>query len=159
MEDIEVVEITDLNIENLDDHYQPFKANYSFRTDGYSENINGDLYVTPLAFLSMEENPFNKEERQMPIDFGSPRKLRYIVSINIPEGYSVTSLPQGANLKMGGNNLAFKYLVSERNNKISVMGEFSINTHFMGSEVYKDVKDFYQFMVEKEKEKIVLSRI
>ena len=94
-----------------------------------------------------------------PIDFGNPQKYRYIVSIGIPEGYQVNSLPQGANLKMGDNNLAFKYLVSERGGKISIMGEFSVNNHFMGPEVYKDVKDFYQFLVDKEKEKIVLSKL
>ena len=157
-EEIENVEISELEFENLAETNKPLKINYDFKTDAYSENIDGDLYITPLAFLVMDENPFNSEKRVFPIDFGKPQKFRYMVNIGIPEGYRIISLPQGANLKLGNNNLAFKYLISERGGKIAIMGELSVNTHFMGPEVYEDVKGFYQFLVEKEKEKIVLSK-
>ncbi len=158
-ESIENVEITDLEFSNLTNPYEPLKIDYTFKTDVYSENIDENLYITPLTFLATKENPFNKEERKFPIDFGTPKKFRYIVNIAIPDGYKVTSLPESANLQMGDNKLAFKYLVSERNGKISIMGEFRINAHFMGPEDYSDVKEFYQFFVEKEKEKIVLSKL
>lgn len=88
-----------------------------------------------------------------------PQKKRYIVSIELPEGYKVESMPQGANVKMGDNVLAFKYLISENNNKIQLMAEFIINKYLVGPEAYADIKQFYQYMIDKENEKIVLSKI
>ncbi|MBL4663586.1 MAG: hypothetical protein JKY22_08540 [Flavobacteriaceae bacterium] len=112
-----------------------------------------------LLFLSLDENPFKLEDRKFPVDYGYPSKKRYIVSIELPEGYKVESLPAGANVRMGDNVVAFKYLLSESNNKIKLSAEFSINRHLVSPLEYKDLKQFYQYMIDKDKEKIVLSKI
>lgn len=151
--------LSEANIQNLMDPYQPLKVDFNFESDDYVEKINDNLYVSPLLFLSMEENPFKQEDRKFPVDYGYPSKKRYIVSIELPEGYKVESMPQGANVKMGDNVLAFKYLISENNNKIQLMAEFIINKYLVGPEAYADIKQFYQYMIDKENEKIVLSKI
>jgi hypothetical protein len=107
----------------------------------------------------MEENPFNQEDRKFPVVYGYPSKKRYIVSINIPEGYKIESLPLGTKATMGDSVVAFKYLLSENSNKIQISAEFSINRYFVSPEEYIDLKKFYQYMIDKENEKIVLSKI
>ena len=155
----EQLDISDTKFENLGNPYEPLKVNFNFDSQNYVEEINGNLYVSPLLFLRMDENPFKQEERKFPVDYGYASKKRYIVSIDLPEGYKVESLPAGANVKMGDNLVAFKYLLSENNNKIQLSAEFSINRYFVSPEEYGDLKKFYQYMIDKENEKIVLSKI
>jgi len=42
--------------------------------DGAIDEIDGKLYFSPLLFLTLEENPFQKETRKYAIDFGYPFK-------------------------------------------------------------------------------------
>lgn len=151
--------ISEVAFENLENPYQPLKLNFNFSSQNFVEEINGNLYVSPLLFLCMEENPFNQEDRKFPVVYGYPSKKRYIVSINIPEGYKVESLPLGTKASMGDSVVAFKYLLSENSNKIQLSAEFSINRYFVSPEEYSDLKKFYQYMIDKEDEKIVLSKI
>ena len=151
--------ISEVAFENLENPYQPLKLNFNFSSQNFVEEINGNLYVSPLLFLCMEENPFNQEDRKFPVVYGYPSKKRYIVSINIPEGYKIESLPLGTKATMGDSVVTFKYLLSENSNKIQISAEFSINRYFVSPEEYSDLKKFYQYMIDKENEKIVLSKI
>ena len=155
----EQLNVSDTKFENLGNPYKPLKVDFNFDSQNFVEEINGNLYVSPLLFLCMDENPFKQEDRKFPVYYGYPSKKRYIVSIDLPEGYKVESLPAGANVKMGDNVVAFKYLLSENNNKIQLSAEFSINRYLVSPQEYGDLKKFYQYMIDKEKEKIVLSKI
>ena len=151
--------ISETKFLNLANPYKPLKLDFMFNSDNLAEEINGNLYVSPLLFLALEENPFKLEERKFPVDFGFPTKQRFIITIEIPEGYKVESLPEGVNVKLGDNIIAFKYLLSENKNKIQLSSEFAINRYYVTPQEYSDLKKFYQFIIDKEKEKIVLSKI
>ncbi len=153
------VEIEEMEFENLEIPQQPLKQNYKFKSDGYVENINGDLYVAPLVFFAMEENPFKLDERKFPIDLNEASKDRFIVRIDIPEGYKVTSLPESVNIKLGENFMSYKYLISEKGGTLQLMSEFNVNKFLFGPDMYKDIKEFFQFIVDKEKERVVISKI
>ncbi len=158
-EDYGQVEMSETRLENGADPYKPLKLDFSFETEDYLEDIDGNLYLSPMLFFSMDENPFKQEDRKYPIDYGYPQKEKYMISIDVPEGYKVESLPESVNAVVGERMFGFKYLCSESNQKIQLLAEFSINTSFIGAENYTDIKDFYQFIIDKEKEKIVLSKI
>jgi hypothetical protein len=117
------------------------------------------MYISPMLFLATKKNPFNKETREYPIDFGFPVESKYNISISIPEGYVVESLPKAMSLSTGENVGSFKYIIGNTEKNIQVVVSESLMTPIVSSEFYPVLKDFFKQMVEKENEKIVLKKL
>ena len=151
-------EISNINFENLEKLYTPVSLKYDFENFDAVEEIGGKLYLSPLLFLAMNENPFKLNERNYPIDFEYPMKDRYIVTVNIPEGYKVESVPESTNFVLGENLGAFKYLINNVGGRLQVSVEFAINTAIMPAQNYDMIKKFFKLMIDKEQEKVVLTK-
>ena len=151
-------EISNITFGNLEKLYNPVSLKYDFENFDAVEEIGGKLYLSPLLFLAIDENPFKLDERNYPIDFNYPIKDRYIVTVDIPEGYKVESVPESTNFVLGENLGAFKYIINNVGGKLQVSVEFAINTAVMPAQDYSNIKKFFKLMIDKEQEKVVLSK-
>jgi len=152
-------ELSNLALQNLDELYQPVKIDYDFESFDRLEEVEGKLYFSPMLYMAVKENPFKLNERNYPIDFEYPFKDRCIISIEIPEGYAVESIPEPISLTLSEGIGHFKYSVTSLGNKVQVSTEFSVNNSLVPPQYYLDLKEFYKLVIEKENEKIVLSKI
>ncbi len=152
------VELTALHFENLETVGKPVSLEYDFESLDAVEDVAGKLYFSPMVFLATKESPFKPETRQYPIDFGFPMKDRYIINIALPEGYKVESMPENAVFSLGENTGSYRYLISQIGNKLQLSVEFSINKSFIGAEEYGNLKKFFELLIAKENEKVVLSK-
>lgn len=157
--DLKQTELSNVAFENLNKLGEPVALNYDFKTLDAVEDVGGKLYFSPLVFLMMDENPFKIDERNYPIDYSYPMKNRYIVNINIPEGYKVESMPESSGFSLGENLGSYKYLISQLGNKLQLSVEFSINQASIAAAEYPNLKKFYELLIAKEKEKVVLSKV
>lgn len=153
------IEISGYTRENDLDLSKPLMESFGFKDTNSSENINGKLYVSPLMFLTATENPFKQEKREYPIDYGYPTEVKYSISLELPKGYAVESLPKPINLVTGDDIGSFKYNISNVEDKIQLSVSAAINFAIVPAEYYEVLKDFYQKMIEKESEKIVLVKL
>ena len=112
-----------------------------------------------MLFLGTSENPFTATERKLPIYYGYPQKDRYLITVNLPDGYAVESIPENATIAFGNNTGSYKYLVSQAGNKVSFSVELKMNEAILPAQEYEELKKFYQMIVDKEDEKIVLKKI
>ncbi|PVW17095.1 transglutaminase domain-containing protein [Marixanthomonas spongiae] len=149
-------EISNIEFTNLDKLYQPVALKYDFENFDAVEEIGGKLYFSPLLFLAVDENPFKVEERNYPIDFNYPMKDRYIVTVDIPEGYTVESVPESAAFALGENSGVFKYVINKISGKLQISVEFALNDAVMPAREYANIKKFFKMMIDKEQEKVVL---
>ena len=113
---------------------------------------------SPMFFMATKETPFKSETREYPIDFGYPMKNRYIINIALPEGYKVEALPENAVFNLGENTGSYRYLISQVGNKLQLSVEYAMNKSFIPAEEYGNLKKFYELLIAKENEKVVLSR-
>ena len=155
----ENLEFSNLKVSDLINASVPVKASFDFTDEESVEEIGDKLYVTPLLFLSTNENPFKKENRNYPIDFSYSTRNRYIVSIKVPEGYKVESTPENIKVKLEENLGEFSYVVSNKNNTVNISYNFQINFPLVPVDYYKDLRLLYTKLYEKHSEKIVLSKI
>lgn len=153
------IEISDLVVENKTDLSKPIIESYAFTDDKHVEVINDKIYFAPLLFDALSENPFKSEKREYPIDYSFPNSDKYILNYTIPNGYEIESMPAPINMKLGENLGAFKYLLNKGENNIQVIVQFDINTPIISPDYYEDVKMFYQKMIEKQNEKIILKKV
>jgi hypothetical protein len=150
------IEISGYVRENELDLPKPIVENYSFKDTRDIETINGKIYFSPLLYLTLKDNPFKQEKREYPIDFGNPSEIQFHVTINIPQGYIIESLPAPVSLKTADNTGSFKYNIVGSDSKIQLVSAFTMNTAIVSANDYETLRSFYQKMIDKQNEKIIL---
>lgn len=153
------VEITEYNHEHLKELEDALVETFSFSSKNDVEIINNKMYFDPILFLTQKKNPFQQEKRVCPIDFAFPLERKYNVSIEIPQGYKVETLPTAITYVTGDEVGTFKYLITANENKIQTQIIFSIAAPVLPEDYYEIIKDFYQKVIDKQTEKIVLTKI
>ena len=153
------IEINEYSLQNEKEINLPVIETYSFVGNNLSESIGGKIYINPLLFLTRKQNPFKQENREYPVDYGFPFQDKYAVNIQIPDGYQVENLPQPMTLTMNGNVGVFRYLTKLVGNTVQVSVSNQINSSTVLSEDYAALKSYYQKMIEKQNEKIIITKI
>ncbi|WP_417939395.1 DUF3857 domain-containing protein [Flavobacterium sp. RS13.1] len=153
------IEISDYSKTNEKDILKPIIETYSFTGNNLCEVIGGKIYVSPMLFFANEKNPFNQETREYPVDFGFPFMDKYNITIKIPDGYAVETLPVPAALTMEDNLGSFKFNIAVNENTLQVVISHQINEAIVSTQQYEMLKDYYKGMIAKESEKIVLKKI
>ncbi len=143
---------------NRDSIYLPLEEKYDI-TIGDNADIMGDIiYFNPMFFEQVKSNPFKLKERKYPIDFSYPRNEKYILTLEIPEGFEVDELPAPVNMSLPDGGATFRYAAQEVDGKIQLVNEFAVNKTVYLYDEYQQLKEFYNKMVEKHAEQVVLKR-
>ena len=152
------VVVENVELKNQENVYKNIIRSYDFTLNDAVEEIAGKLYLNPLLFLAQEENIFKQETRNYPIDFSYPQIEKTIVSISIPDGYKVESLPAAKDHLIRDNIGGFSFQIAEKANTIQVIMTKSINYSLIPKDYYLDVKNYLSEVIKKETEKVVLSK-
>lgn len=150
------IEIENFRITNKLKIGKPINELVKFSSEDLVEEIEGKLYIVPLLFRANNANPFKVDDRKFPVDFNAPWMDKNIISIQIPEGYTVESIPETTAISMSDNLGVFKFQVTHVGNKIKTMSVVQINKAIITPEYYQELKEFYNRIVKKQTEKIVL---
>ena len=153
------IEISEYSRTNEKEILLPTIEVFSFKGDNLTETIGGKIYLNPMLFFTNTENSFKQETREYPIDFSYPFTDKYNITIKIPEGFVVETLPTPAFIAMEDNLGAFKFNIVANGNFLQLAISHQINEAIVSAEKYEMLKDYYKAMVAKETEKIVLKRI
>ena len=153
---IDIKEYSRNNEANLE---LPIMETYSFSGTNLSEIIGGKIYLKPLLFFTDVKNPFVQENREFPIDYGFPFLEKYTINISIPEGYKVEQLPAPAVITMDDNLGNFKFMTTSSESSIQLAISHEINAAIVPSDYYSVIKSYYQGMIDKQNEKIILTKI
>lgn len=154
----EGLEVSDVEIENKANLLQPLKVTYNYYLEDAIEEIGGKLYFSPLLFLSSSENPFKQDTRIYPINFTYPRKQTYSVNIMLPEGYVVESLPKTEGSVLNDNEAKYTYVMKENGMYLQLKFDVNLNTTYVLPKDYSGLKEFFEVMIDKELEKVVLKK-
>jgi Transglutaminase-like superfamily len=150
------IEISEYVRDNDTEVSLPIVETFSFKDAKGLEIINNKIYISPLFFLSTKENPFKQEVREYPIDFGYPEETKYNINIDIPEGYKIETLPVATSITTGENVGNFRYNISNTDEKIQIVITSAINAPIVPADFYDILKEYFQKMIDKQNEKIVL---
>ncbi|MDQ6471536.1 transglutaminase [Flavobacterium sp. LHD-80] len=153
------IEISDYSRTNEKEILLPAIETYAFTGNDLCEIIGGKIYISPMLFFTNDKNPFKQEVREYPVDFGFPQMDKYNITIQIPEGFAVETLPAPALINMEDNAGSFKFNVATNGNSLQVIIANQINEAIFSAEKYEMLKEYYKGMIAKETEKIVLKRI
>lgn len=150
-------EISDSNIVNTDNYTLPVVENFSFKSTTLSDVIDDKIYISPMLFYTISQNPFKQENRVYPIDFVFPREDKFAITLTMPEGYIIESMPEPVSFSTRDNVASFKFNIAvNKSNQVQIIASSNINYANVSPEYYNTLKEFYASVVKKQAEKIVL---
>lgn len=153
------IEISDYSRTNEKEFLLPAIESFSFTGSNLCDIIGDKIYINPMLFFANTKNPFKQDVREYPVDFGFPFMDKYNISIKIPDGFAVESLPQSGAISMDENVGNFKYNIALNENSLQLSISHQINEAIVSTEQYDMLKEYYKTMIAKETEKIVLKKI
>jgi uncharacterized protein DUF3858 len=149
--------ISELDIKQ--DHDQPINLSRKFKIEHVDDfEGSGMLYLNPVLFTNLTENPFKLEERVFPVDYPCPENSTYMCTFEVPNGYLVEELPESQIMGMPNKAGSFRYSVSQNGGKVTVTIQHKINQKVFTQLEYPNLREFYNRVVSKCSEQIVLKR-
>ncbi len=117
------------------------------------------IYLQQHFNAALTANPFSAEKREMPIDFPYAQNFNFALQIPIPDGYTVSEIPQSTRIAFGENrDLTFQYHCDTTFNMITVVSRFQMNRLVFVPEEYPELRRFFDMMIQKNQEMIVLKK-
>lgn len=150
------IEIEKFRISNKEKCSKPLSEMLQFTQDNGADIIGDKIYISPLLFLTVNENPFKLKERLYPIDYASPWSNKTNISLEIPEGYVLQSKPEDLSLTLPDQMGTYVLKTEIKNNKILVTSQTNLNIPVISSMYYSSIKELYKKAIENQLEKIVL---
>lgn len=153
------LKVKDYKIQNIENISKPVVETISFEKENAFDVINGNLYLSPLLFLSQTENPFKQDqkERKLPINFTFPKSQKYIVNIDVPDGYAVDYMPETIAIGLPNDKGVYRFDIQKSpTGDLQIIVRKKLKSSILGSDYYQPLKDFYSNIVNKETDKIVL---
>lgn len=143
---------------NLNDIEKPLIEEFDLIIEG--DDVIGDkFYLYPFIFDRLEENPFKLDYRQYPVDFGHSWKSDFALTIMIPEGFEVETMPKNKSMALPNKKGYFMFSTSIKNQKISLSFKFILNNPYFYSNEYAYLKELFKQMIIIQNEPIVLKRL
>lgn len=151
-------EITKTDIVNIKEIDQPLKETYELIINEHVMSAADALYFNPLVLLRIEENPFKLESRQYPVDYGTGFERTYMCKISIPADYRVDELPPSKVIVLPAKAGRYTYSVTQNGNQLNILSNFQMNKSLFVQTEYPDLREFYNQVVAKQTEQIVLKK-
>ena len=146
-------------IKNLKDSEKGVLNHMEVEMNEEIDTSNDLIYFNPFLVNKLEENPFSLEERKYPVDYTYPIDETFMLELTIPDGYTIESKPEPANLNLPERSAQYMYSVNQNGNKVMVVSRFKINKRTFLFNEYANLKEFYNLVVAKNAEMIVFKRL
>lgn len=153
------VEVEEYTLNNMNSVAENIEEIFKITKEAAYDKIGDKIYLSPMSFFSMKENPFKADSRTYPVDFIYPNDNAYIINYEIPEGYTIDYLPKSKKFSTGSNSVILKTVVNSSDTKIQVKLNLEYTKAFVEAHEYQDIKQVFEEMVKFCDEKIVLKKI
>jgi len=148
--------ISDLDVQNEKEIDKNIKKSFKFELPDGAEEIGNNIYLNPLLFLAITSNPFKSEDRQFPVILKYPTSIINTVNLMLPNNVKVESLPASQAFSINEKDVLFKYVIVQNGSFLRITTELKLNTILYLPEEYEVLKEFYNQIILKNTERIVL---
>ncbi|MCX7551783.1 DUF3858 domain-containing protein [Xanthomarina sp. F2636L] len=153
------LQVSNIEVADMVVPIKPVLLSYEYQLDEALEEIGDNYYFSPLLFLKIKESPFKLQNRKYPIDLNFPTSRKYMVNIMLPEGFQVESLPENQKVQYNKTEGEFTYLVKENGSMLQLVITLDLNNTLILPANYQEFKKFFELLVSKQAEKIVLKKV
>lgn len=153
------LEISSFSLSQKDNIYLPLEDSLEIVITENSELIGDKIIFKPLLIETIKQNNFTLEERKYPVDFNYLISETYVFYYKIPSGYAVESLPKSLLLKLPDNSISVTFSAQAIDNNVMIVYKRNINKKMFLPDEYLNLKSFYDILVKKHNESVILKKI
>ena len=147
----EKLTFTNLKVKKQENDWALIEEEFDFVLQ--ADRTDDHLYINPMLFPQLKNNPFIQTERVLPIEFPYPYKFTMLSTLTLPDGYEVEEL------RSEGDGLQCKYMIQKQGNTILLNYVFHLKGYIFLSEQYKQLQELWTKVIEKNNALIVLKKI
>lgn len=152
--------IDDQNFKNLEETDKPLVQDLKLDINNAVVDGGERIYFTPTVFCYDDENPFKLNEREYPVDFGCRFSEGEMITFMLPEGTEVEQLPKSEVITLPGEKAVFRYGIQKLGeDKLQVFNSLKINQSVFLPEEYKYLQEFFNKIIEKHNEQVILKKL
>lgn len=150
------IKIVSPSIDSLKNYEAPVSLHYDVE---FMNNGESTIYVNPMFGEGYKKNLFTAAERYYPVEMPYVMDETYVLSMEVPKGYEVDELPKQMIAKVDeeGSGL-FEYRISHSMGRISFRCRIKFNRSLYMPEEYANLREFFNMVVSKQNEQIVLKK-
>jgi len=129
------------------------------KPDGVGAIAGNLLYLNPCVGFNNLTNRFTANERKYPVNFGMPQEENYMNQFTIPTGYVLEELPKPMVIALPNNAGKYTYSCSLDGDKLMVVTRLTMQNSVYSSSDYALLKSFFDQIVAKQNQKVILKKI
>lgn len=157
----------------------PFFSNIELITDSFTLSdpamvyddfrIRGSFtgrYTSPPAkyFLALNnltgiKNEFTQSSRQFPVELPFPSNQSWVITIEVPENYTVEDLPENLLLELPNKTARFNYSTRFEESRLTIQLKLIIDSTLYPADYYFHLREFYLKIAQQLARTITLTRI
>jgi hypothetical protein len=143
----------------VDSQYQydlPLTVRYGFHL-----GFNGEkrVYFNPMLNAALKENPFGATERSYPVEMDHQTDETYVLTMEMPKGYTVEEMPKSARVDLNNGEGSFEYIIGFSGEQLQMKCRLRLNKAIFEPADYAALRDFFAFVVKKESEMVVFKAV
>lgn len=151
------LKINKYKIVPIQDIYPNTEIRFSYNDSSFQKQ----QYITLQHnfIYNWSHNPFVADIRLSDIDFLSKANHKLFINYNIPSSFEALEVPKSMKILTENNELFFERSVERQDNNIKIQFSFNINTAIVNRNDYYIVQQFFNTMIQKLNQPIILERI
>lgn len=144
-------------VANRDSLDAPLLTRVWFSAVGQAQAAGNRLYLNPVLFGRLKQNPLTLPTRTFPVDFGYGSASSYVLSLTLPEGFRVEERPADLRLTVGREAAQFVRTVQAEGNTLILVVNREIRQPVFQPAEYRGLRDYYNKLVTALGEQVVLA--
>ncbi len=118
-------------------------------------NFNNKIFFNAFDFFAFKNNPFTAKTRLADISWGYPSTQNYLVGVNLPKGYKVSSVPKGFTIQEKDLGLFAQTTISQTDNGLEVKLVFTRSMATIPAKDYAKAQRFFAELEQKLQEYVI----
>jgi hypothetical protein len=152
------VKILKSEIINLDTLEKSLVEVYDVEMNYYDNMNGGRIAFNPYLFNKITENPFKLTERSYPVDWGAATDTRVIMTLHLPDGYTVETPPAAVSVALPNQGGNFITEFAPRDDAFTFSHIMRLNKPIYYPEEYPYLKELFNKVIQTEKADIILKK-
>ena len=135
---------------------QPLKVEIDYRIQNYAQVVGAMIYCPSALLHQLQSNPFKREKRYFPVEFGYGFASEETVDLALPQEFEVVELPEAQTVTSLG--FRFQSACDADSNGVRFQRAFSVNRVFYTPAQYPRLRNAYAQVASSDRGQLVLHR-
>jgi hypothetical protein len=149
-------EISNFQVDSLNIFEKPLAIKYNIVPTNFGDD--DIIYFNPMLAEGYKDNYFKSAERAYPVEMPYTIDEVYVMNMQIPAGYEVDELPKSTKVALNEGEGSFEYMIVKNENMVQMRTRLQLKKANFYAEDYEGLRSFFDHIVKKHSEQIVLKK-